>query len=129
MALAQPAAEPDLQLRGPGRSCSAAAAATAAASAASRDADVPGRLGDPGDRRVPGSAAAAAAAAAGARAGLSERLRLEIPARRFASGPVFFWALESAQRACVTGEQQQSQPLPSANETQTICWRPAGRTD
>ncbi|QNN67022.1 outer membrane beta-barrel protein [Sphingomonas lutea] len=37
-----------------------------AASAASGDADVPGRYGDPGDGRLPGSAASASAAAAGA---------------------------------------------------------------
>jgi hypothetical protein len=47
-----------------------AAAAAAAAAAASGDADLPGRLGDPGDRRLP-AAAAAAAAAAGAGARLS----------------------------------------------------------
>ncbi len=43
----------------------ASAAAAPAAPAAACNADVPGRLGDPGDRRVPGPAAAAAAAAAG----------------------------------------------------------------
>ena len=45
----------------------------AAASAASGDADVPGRIGDPGDRGMPGSAASASAAAAGARARLNNR--------------------------------------------------------
>ena len=50
-------------------SASAAAAAAAAAASAACDADVPGRLGDPGDGRLSGSAAAAAAAAAGAERG------------------------------------------------------------
>ncbi|MEO7634475.1 MAG: hypothetical protein ABIS38_02365 [Sphingomicrobium sp.] len=40
----------------------ATASTAAAATATSGDADVPGWLGDPGDRRVPGTAAAAAAA-------------------------------------------------------------------
>ena len=39
----------------------------AAAAAAAGDADLPGRLGDPGDRRLPAAAASAAAAAARAR--------------------------------------------------------------
>lgn len=40
---------------------------------AASDADVPGWIGDPGDRYVPGSAATASAAATGARARLSGR--------------------------------------------------------
>ena len=48
----------------------ASTASAPAASAASGDADVPGRLGDPGDGRVPDAAATAASAAAGARARL-----------------------------------------------------------
>ena len=56
--LAQPAAEPDLQLRAAAAAAAAtAAAAAAAASAASGDADLPGRLGDPGDGRVSAAAA------------------------------------------------------------------------
>ena len=65
------AGELDLQLRSAAAAAAPAAAAPAAASAASRDADVPGRLGDPGDRRMSGAAAAAAAAAARARARLN----------------------------------------------------------
>src|SRR5688500_7144035 len=98
MAFAQPAGEPDLQLRGPAATATAAATSAPAASAASGDADVPGRLGDPGDGCVSAAAAAAAAAAARARARVSgeasARLTVrkqETPARRFASGPVFFW--------------------------------------
>ena len=49
------------------RRCTAAAAAAASASAASSgDADLPGRLGDPGDGHLSAAAAAAASAAAGA---------------------------------------------------------------
>ena len=48
-----------------------AASAASAAATASGDADVPGRIGDPGDRSLPGSAASAASAAAGSRARLS----------------------------------------------------------
>src|SRR5687767_1667884 len=100
MAFAQPAGEPDLQLRSSGTATATATAAASAASAASGDADVPGRLGDPGNGRVPGSAAAAAAAAAGARARVSDSVSQadvgkETPARRFASGPVFFCAWKS----------------------------------
>src|SRR5882672_3805958 len=59
LAFAQPSGEPDLQFRGSASASAAAAAASAAASAAtSGDADVSGWLGDPGDGRVPGSAAA-----------------------------------------------------------------------
>ena len=50
---------------------SSAAAAASAAPAAACDADLPGWVGDPGDRGLPGPAAAAAAAAAGSRARLS----------------------------------------------------------
>ena len=50
----------------PAAAAAATAAAAAASAATSGDADVPGRLGDPGDGRLPGAAAAAAAAAAGA---------------------------------------------------------------
>ena len=60
------------------RSLAAAAASAATASATSAaatgDADVPGRLGDPGDRRLPGAAASASAAATGARARIREGL-------------------------------------------------------
>ena len=42
------------------------------AAAASGDADLPGRIGDPGDRRLPGAAASAAPATAGAGARLIE---------------------------------------------------------
>src|SRR6185503_17460560 len=62
VAFAQLAGKPDLQLL---------LACAAAASAASGDADVPGRLGDPGDGYLPGASAAAAAAASGTRARLS----------------------------------------------------------
>ena len=67
--LAQHACQPDLQFRGYRGAAAAAASATSApaASAASGDADLSGRLGDPGDRRVPGAASTAASAAAGAR--------------------------------------------------------------
>ena len=70
--LAQHSGEPDPQLqRGRGSAAAAAsAAASAASAAASGDADLPGRLGDPGDGRLPGPAAAAAAARTGARARL-----------------------------------------------------------
>ncbi len=64
-----------------------------AASAASRDADVPGRFGDPGDGQLPGSASASASAASGAgtrslRLADTKKHRLG-PTR---SGPVFFCA-------------------------------------
>ena len=65
--LAQRSRQPDVQLRW--RRCgSAAAPAASAASAAapgSGDADLPGRLGDPGDECLPGPAASASPAAAG----------------------------------------------------------------
>ncbi len=50
------------------RTCgtSAAAASAAASAATSGDADLPGRLGDPGDGHLSAAAASAAAAAAGA---------------------------------------------------------------
>ncbi len=47
----------------------AASAAPAAAAAAAGDADLPGRIGDPGDGQLPAAATAAAAAAASAGAG------------------------------------------------------------
>ena len=67
------AGEPDLQLRQLA-AASASAASAAASAAASGDADLPGRLGDPGDGRLSAAAAAAApaAASAGAGTGLSE---------------------------------------------------------
>ena len=68
MAVAQLAGEPDLQLRGTA-SAAATSAAPATSAAASVDADVPGWLGDPGDRRVSGAAAAASAATSGTGAG------------------------------------------------------------
>ena len=59
------------QVRGAAaRAGRSSAAAAAAAAAAAGDADLRGRLGDPGDGGLPGSAAAAAAAAAGAGARL-----------------------------------------------------------
>ena len=65
---AKPVADPGLQLR---RAAAAAATAAAAASAApTGDADLPGRLGDPGDGRLSASATAtppASAAGAGTR--------------------------------------------------------------
>ena len=83
MAFAFAARQPDLQLRWrrSGASSAAASAAPSAASAAATgDADLPGRLGDPGDGYVPGTAASAASAAAGARA---RPVRLAIPTARF----------------------------------------------
>ena len=68
MAVALAAAEPDLQLRSAAASA-AASAASAASAAASGDADLPGRLGDPGYGSVPTAASAASAAAASAGAG------------------------------------------------------------
>ena len=57
----------DVQVRRRRTASAAAAAASAAtATAATGDADLRGRIGDPGDRGLPGSAAAASAAAAGA---------------------------------------------------------------
>jgi len=44
----------------------ASSAAAAAASSAARYPDVPGRIGDPGDEHLPGSAASASASPAGA---------------------------------------------------------------
>ena len=59
--------------------------------AASGDADVPGRLGDPGDRRLPGTAASASAAATGARARpLSGSQGKEIPVRASRPGRFSF---------------------------------------
>ena len=67
-----------LTLRGQVRAAAARAAGSAAAAAASAaaagDADLPGRLGDPGDGHL--SAAASAAAAAAASAGAGTRLRV-----------------------------------------------------
>src|SRR5215218_8755377 len=71
LALAQPAGVVHVQLLL--ASACASAPAASAASAASGDADVPGRIGSPGDRDLPGSAASASAAAAGARARLSDK--------------------------------------------------------
>jgi hypothetical protein len=96
LAFAQHYGEPDLQLRGSAASAAAAAAASAASAATSGDADVPGRVGDPGDGRMSGSAAAASAAAAGARARLSSVRKTTGPS--FALGPVFF-GLSSARNA------------------------------
>ena len=79
--LAQPARQPDLQLRrASGRRRRRPAAAAAAAACGSGDADVPGRFGDPGDQQLPGSAAAAAAAAAG-RARRTRPLTPPLPAQ------------------------------------------------
>ena len=83
----------------PKRSAAAAAAAAASASAAACYADVPGWLGDPGDRSVPGSAASAAAAAAGARARLSEASHL----KNWAAGlrpAAFFYVFNAATSCC-----------------------------
>ena len=78
--------EPDLQLLLAGASA-AAPTATSPASAASSagDADVPGRLGDPGNGHLPGSAASASAAATGAGTrSLSGLQGKETPARAIA---------------------------------------------
>ncbi len=83
---AQPPAEPRLQFLHPGTSASAAAAAPAPASASARDADVPGWVGDPGDRGLP-AAAAAAAAAAGTGARLSSDGLTGSPVIRTKIGP------------------------------------------
>jgi len=98
LALAQPAGVADLQLL---LASAAASAAAPAASAASRDADVPGRIGDPGDRRLPGSAASASAAAAGARARLSERAQEN--SRSGATRAGFFYAFEFRSASRATG--------------------------
>jgi len=52
-----------------GSSAATTASASASAATASGDADVPGRIGDPGHGYLPGSAATAAASGSGARAG------------------------------------------------------------
>ena len=82
----------------------ASAAASAASAAASGDADVPGRLGDPGDGHLPGAAASASAAAAGARA----RSKRHALAKKYRSGrmpgPVFF---------CLHARQSRSGPRQS----------------
>jgi len=61
--LAQPAAEPRVQLRRGSAASAASTAAAAAAAASTGDADVPGRFGDPGDEQLPAAASTAAAAA------------------------------------------------------------------
>ena len=66
--LAQPAGEPDLQLRRSGDDGGPAASASAAAARAGTNADLPRRIGDPGVERLPGSAASASAAAGSGRA-------------------------------------------------------------
>jgi hypothetical protein len=67
LAVAQLAAEPNLQLRSAATAATAAATSTAAAAAAaSGDADVPGWFGDLGNGDLPGTASASAAATAGA---------------------------------------------------------------
>src|SRR6185312_1671658 len=65
-AYAEPAAGADLQFRGSAAAASASASAAASA-ATSGDADVPGRVGDPGDRGLPAASATATAAAGRAR--------------------------------------------------------------
>ena len=75
---------------------SAAASAASAAAAASGDADVPGRLGDPGDGRLSGSAASAAAAAAGARARLTRAQGEKKAGPGITPGPVFFCPAKAA---------------------------------
>src|SRR5688572_9045496 len=72
--IAQPAGEPDLQLRLGAAAASATPAAPAASAAATGDADLPGRLGDPGDGHVPATTTAAAAAA-GTRTRLTAAVR------------------------------------------------------
>ena len=64
--VAQPVAEPDLQLRISAAAAAAATSAAATSAATSGDSDVPGRIGDPGDGYVPGTAAAAASGACAA---------------------------------------------------------------
>src|SRR4029453_6916365 len=55
-----------------GEGCAAASTASASATSATRDADLPGRIGDPGDGDLPAAAASAAAtASAGAGTGLT----------------------------------------------------------
>jgi hypothetical protein len=73
--IAQLAGEPHLQLRfGAAAASTTAASAPAASAAATGDADLPGRLGDPGDGHVP-AATATAAAAAGTRTRLRQRFK------------------------------------------------------
>ena len=90
---------------GPSERCSAAAPAAAAAAAASGDADLPGWLGDPGDRHLP--AAAATAAAATAAAGTGTRLILSTQGEGPANGGALF--IRSASRG--HGQQRLAQPL------------------
>ena len=78
----------------------------AAASAASGDADVPGRLGDPGDRGLPGSAASASAAAAGARARLSDQAQEKGRSGETRAG--FFYAVKIDATARATGAGRRS---------------------
>ena len=102
--LAQPAAEPELQLRVAATAAAAPAASAPAASAASGDADVPGRFGDPGDGHLPGAAASAAAAASGAGARLLT-IDLDTTLARATSRPGLFFTFRgsasSARCGCV----------------------------
>ena len=79
--LAQPARQPDLQLRRPsGRRGAGHGRASAAAASGSGDPDVPGRFGHSRDQQLPGSAAAAATAGAG-RARRTRPLKPPFPLR------------------------------------------------
>ena len=73
LAVALTVAEPQLQRDSAAASAPAATSTAAASAAGSGDADLPGRLGDSGDRYVPGSAAAASATAR--RAGRARLIR------------------------------------------------------
>jgi len=80
----------ELRRRSASAASAAPTAASSAASAASGDADVPGWLGDPGDRHLPGSAASASAAASGARARALSEPRQRNTGSGNLPGPVFF---------------------------------------
>ena len=92
LAFALSAAEPHLQRDSAAASAPAATSTAAASAAASGDADLPGRLGDPGDRYVPGSAATAATATAPSRTGRARLIRAAASNRGWASARPFFVA-------------------------------------
>jgi len=65
VSLEQPPCEPGVQFRGRGTPAAASpASASAASAAATGDADLPGRIGDPGNGDLPGTTAASSAAGA-----------------------------------------------------------------
>src|SRR4029450_12994089 len=117
--VSQPVGQPDLQLRRAGTASATASAAAATAAAATGDADVPGRIGDPGDGRLPATTAAAAAATASAGAGTRLiRGSVKKDARARKSRPGIFPINAPAGRGLDSAGGSQSDGLPHAGAWQ-----------